>query len=449
MQAKKNDKQKKNSKNSTKKISVPAAKGEKISSSAGQFLTSTVRNPKKYPGAIRVRGHEYLGAIATTSATTGSNLTTILLNPLSFTGTRLRAYGELYDKYLFTSFTLHYTSADPSTATGQYILAYDRDFADDTPPASTQGIREYFAMAGSVISNVWSSTSFKCPLADAQEFYYTNDTGYEGRIVFQGQLYAAAVSGTTFHGSMWIEYDLELYDPSLETAPSTILDIFGGEVSLAENGSLFDDFGKLESFANGTPRLGFDTALAGGFGGSNGLVLPPGSWIVQIGLNNKTDAVKALLNFNYFLYKYDRSSRSTGSPDTAVNLWSGSDVQHTPLEFWGFGNTSLDTNLGMILQIYIPVHLGMLWLFITVGTAAAAGVSFSSGFANVYDQFAIGGFDAMLKRNEKYTLEISKEEEETRNETVKSDSSKVVTPTSGSNSMITAVRSRSERIGRL
>jgi len=372
---KKNATPKSTNKNASAKQKIPAAVGTRIMSSATQFRTKLVRDPKKYPGSIGITGHEYLDAVSTTTATEGMNLLTIYLNPNEFANTRLQKYAELYDKYIFRRFTLHYTSADPSTATGQYIIAYDRDYADTTPSADSDGIREYFAMSGSQISNVYLSSSFKCPLGDPQDFFYTNNTGYDGRLVFQGQLYMAAVSGTTFHGSLWIEYECEFFDPQLDPAIPARIESPGTSVSLAgDSEGDFDAFNYLTvaSAQNGprfsivtasAPQLPVDTGVKAGF---KGILLTPGDYYFENRFAMKTDVTgEGITSFSIWPMKYtDGVARGTSHAHVSDS------VVATVVENSGLGIA--DTNSSATLRFFlsIPPSAGVIWLFLTGFTTA-------------------------------------------------------------------------------
>jgi len=318
------------------------------------------------------------------------------LNPLVFEDTRLKKYGELYEKFCFRKFVLHYTSADPSTATGQYIVAYDRDFADSTPSASDIGIREYFAMKGSVISNVYLSTSFRCPLEDPQDFYYTNDTGYEGRLVYQGQLYMAAVSGTTFHGSLWIEYEIELYDPAIESPTEFFEGTKTGGISFVCPTDVtpygVDMLGDVENIINPDGYRFIHKACGVGWGrainsGSKGLVVPPGNWYFEYRLATKTDSTgegwvaspwnpthgeDVETSYLVSLFAWDRYAKNTTAPDiNDLSLISvDSDTPENNVTFTNLedsGNAIGDSNSSKCIRFImsVPMAVGYVWLFLS------------------------------------------------------------------------------------
>lgn len=180
-------------------------------------------NPK-FPGSIKLRGHEYVTAVnGIPSVDDNHMIMNMYINPLALNGTRLAGMARLYEKYRFSKLIFHYVTALPTTSTGQYVMAYDVDFADQTPAEDTDGTREIFAMRNSVMETTYANASMECTLSDPQDWYYTNNTGYEGRIVYQGQFYVFALSGATVRGSVWVEYEIELFEPQLEPPTSSTI----------------------------------------------------------------------------------------------------------------------------------------------------------------------------------------------------------------------------------
>lgn len=190
---------------------------------AGRRATAFRVMSSSKAGSLRVVGQDYLGTVNSPAVCPpGTMLANYLINPLTalFKSTRVQAFGRLYEKYCFRSIKFHFESALASSTNGQVILAYDRDVADPTPPASDAGIHSYLGMAGSKTTAIWRPETIVCPLTDTQTFYYTNYTGVgDLRLTHQGQFYMAAMTNvpvSTAIGSLWIEYDLELYDPQIE-----------------------------------------------------------------------------------------------------------------------------------------------------------------------------------------------------------------------------------------
>lgn len=259
--------------------SAPAAIGFQAKK---KLETMHATRNKQFPGSVCIRGQELLQGVAVTGASTGTNMVNLSVNPNNFTGTRLAEYGKLYDKFLFTRLRITFASGMATSSAGQYILAYDRDFADTTPPATSAGLQQYYSMMDSKISNAWESSTMVCTLADFQDFYYNNNTGYDGRLVYQGQIYMAAVSGTTFTGSVLLDYECEFYDPQLETADTQFISNDTTASTIPDtNTSLFKNmtvtYGQPISSSAETIKPHFwDDAS-----GFRWVSLPPGNWVID------------------------------------------------------------------------------------------------------------------------------------------------------------------------
>jgi hypothetical protein len=158
-----------------------------------------------------------------TTIAEGTVLTNTYINPLdvAFANTRLAAFGRLYEKYIFRKLKFHFQPAVAASQNGQIIMAYDRDIGDETPSADFNGLRQYMAMAGTRSTQVWKPCTIDCPLTDTQDFYYTDYSGYgDMRLAYQGQFYAAIMSNvpaSTNLGNLWVEYEVQLFDPQLQS----------------------------------------------------------------------------------------------------------------------------------------------------------------------------------------------------------------------------------------
>jgi len=186
---------------------------------------------RKEPGAITIRGCDYIQSLTygTSTPLQGTVLANILLSPTGtvFSGTRLTQFSNLYEKYVFRRFVLHFQPSQSTSASGSILIAFDRDVTDPTPPVSAYGIKQYMSMPGSAVTSMWAPCTSPVDLSDPQDFYYTSQELNVGdiRLSMQGQIYmvvmdppAGTVTSTTTIGSLWIEYEIDLFDPQLETA---------------------------------------------------------------------------------------------------------------------------------------------------------------------------------------------------------------------------------------
>jgi hypothetical protein len=187
-------------------------------------------------GAIVVSGQDFIGTVNVPDGTLpGVTLLNIQLNPLAstFNNTRLQKFAEIYEKFCFKKLRFRVSTGNPTTYSGSYMLAYDRDAGDRTPPAGDTAIRSFMAMASTRMGPLWEPLDIDCPLADTQDFYYTSQetsvgatggTPYVGdiRLSTQGQVYVSSGFGTTNSSGataelgLWLEYECLLMDPQME-----------------------------------------------------------------------------------------------------------------------------------------------------------------------------------------------------------------------------------------
>ena len=131
-------------------------------------------------------------------------------------------FAQLYDKFRFKKLTFKYVPYQGTVVPGSIVLAYDRDISDATPPANDVGVRQYMAMMDAVAGPIWQPLSMTCPLSHPEEGLFTNAVpGGDDRLAYQGQVYVALLepppAGVVLAGDLFVEYDLELFEPQLET----------------------------------------------------------------------------------------------------------------------------------------------------------------------------------------------------------------------------------------
>lgn len=185
--------------------------------------------PAKYPGSIRVKGCDYLQSVnAAHDTEPGTNLYNFWLTPTAenLSGTRLYKFGQMYDKYLFKSIRFHVLADNPTTIGGSVLSAFDKDVGDETPPADSSGLQQYNSMFDCTRSKVWENHTLDVRITDPQDWYYTNYLAGLGdmRVAYQGQYYLTIMShiSAAVQFQVWIEYDVELYDPQLESSTAEV-----------------------------------------------------------------------------------------------------------------------------------------------------------------------------------------------------------------------------------
>lgn len=177
-------------------------------------------------GAVRIHGVDWLGRLPVPAgATAGLALGEFYINPLEYPGTRLALFAQLYDKFRFKKLSFKYVPYQGTAVPGSIVMAYDRDISDATPPANDVGVRQYLAMMDAVAGPIWQPLTMTCPLAHPEEGLFTNAVpGGDERLAYQGQVYVALLeppgAGIALAGDLFVEYDLELFEPQLETSVS-------------------------------------------------------------------------------------------------------------------------------------------------------------------------------------------------------------------------------------
>lgn len=177
-------------------------------------------------GSIRVRGQDWLGRLQIpANSVAGQTIGEFYINPSDYPGTRLALFAQLYDKFRFQMLKFKYVPYAGTATPGSIIIAYDRDISDVTPPANDNGVRAFLSMLDAVSGPIWQPLEATCPLSHPEEGLFTNEVpGGDPRLAYQGQVYVALMeppsAAASLAGDLFVEYDVELFDPQLETLPS-------------------------------------------------------------------------------------------------------------------------------------------------------------------------------------------------------------------------------------
>jgi hypothetical protein len=142
------------------------------------------------------QGQEYVGQVLVPeSEEVGSNLLEMYIAPAEFGGTRLSLKAQEFQKFRFEQVEFDFVPAVVSENPGSLILAYDRDIANPTPPASQQGLRQLMAFEGCKFGNIWSPHRCRCPVKAAVKdwLWCTPEIGGDDRLAYQGQFYVASM----------------------------------------------------------------------------------------------------------------------------------------------------------------------------------------------------------------------------------------------------------------
>ena len=227
----------------SKEVTVaPVAKDVRV-----QTYLRVLPGRKGYPGSMRLQGCDLLQVVRVPGSsipggeTAGATYAEVYVNPSSFSGTRLSRFSALYEKYLFTKMKLIFQPCKSSMQDGSVGLAYDRDIDDPTPPGTVQGLRQFCAWYGTKIGRVWDRIELDAKLISPETGFYCDDHGAEDRTAYQGQFYCfcevpTGLAADAQIGDLFLEYDLDLFIPSLDSeVPTSAYSNAGGTSTTASD----------------------------------------------------------------------------------------------------------------------------------------------------------------------------------------------------------------------
>jgi hypothetical protein len=182
-------------------------------------------------GSVTMSGSDLLDFVSLVNDSTGAVLKRLDLNPQStvFSNTRLGIESLRFEKYRFKKLCFHFLAELPTSQKGSIIMAYDPDAADDPQenfPASSSesltAIQTFMAYRDAENFNIWLGAKLEAKVKfDPQKFYYTNYSGGDIRLAQQGSLFvvlggSTGLSGGTTLGKIALEWEIEFYEPTLE-----------------------------------------------------------------------------------------------------------------------------------------------------------------------------------------------------------------------------------------
>jgi len=153
-----------------------------------------------------------------------------------------------FEKYRFKALTYHYYSVVSTATAGVVSLSFDYDTLDASPVAKYMQAETTPFVEG----NMWTSFQIKVPMDG--EWRYTrqgdlNNVDYKtydcGKLVY-GTEYAA---GTTVVGELYVEYEIELKNP---TEPAPIFETLIGTGAIGSPFSSLTTYGTSQPFLNTT-----------------------------------------------------------------------------------------------------------------------------------------------------------------------------------------------------
>jgi len=194
-----------------------------------------------YKDALRISGQERLGDLITTGPVQpGQVLYTIGINPSNI-GSRLTAYGHLYNKFCFRRFDIVWVpriSIANSNASGELLFAVDPDPTDRSVVAQgsqVEDINDMFSWEGSQATSLFNPITFEVRRLDPKNVYYMHTNDGDARLTTQGIVYVVAATelpNDDNYGTLYLRYEVDMYVPQATATLTTQQNFwFGRDVS--------------------------------------------------------------------------------------------------------------------------------------------------------------------------------------------------------------------------
>lgn len=210
--------------------------GQSMTTSApianGAMVRTTVPKVRNRVNGVRVTHREYISEIAPEPDTGGESVFAIaFMGKINPGNARvfpwLSTIAQRFESYIFKSLRFIYEMQSATTNSGTVMLVVDYDTVDP-PPASKEQMMAY---VGAVRSPPWFAAVFNAAPGDLRKAktYYVNasednPSGTDPKTYFVGNVYCATQAtideGVTW-GELYVEYDVELITPVLDTEGAT------------------------------------------------------------------------------------------------------------------------------------------------------------------------------------------------------------------------------------
>jgi len=187
-----------------------------------KFTAGSPQIQRRQDGSIRVVHKEYVMDLLGTTATFTLQVV-LAVNPgLTAVFPWLSQLAALYEGYRFHKLKFTYETDAPTSTGGSMMMAMDYDAADNVPTTK----QELLSMRGAVKAATWENFAFN---ASPKDMYtmgprkYVRTTTLSGvdiKTYDVGTFFQAAGSqagGSTTYGELFVEYDIELFDPQTNT----------------------------------------------------------------------------------------------------------------------------------------------------------------------------------------------------------------------------------------
>jgi len=163
---------------------------------------------------VRLAHKEYFGGLSPGSSGNFNVMIIERLNPAKDVFPWCSGIAQRFENYRYKSLTVHYIPYAAATESGQVKLAFDPDGTDSVDALTMEYMSQF---KNFVEGPIYQRLSLNIKKESLSKFkrYYTSDTGDNKRETDVGLLYVATAGVNTAgnKGEVWIEYDVELFDP--------------------------------------------------------------------------------------------------------------------------------------------------------------------------------------------------------------------------------------------
>jgi len=171
-----------------------------------------------------VEGKDFLFTIATNkiNQSVGSPLfDPIRINPNMILGSRLSAFGGLFENFYFTKFIAHYARNANYTREGMVAAFFDMDSEDSIASSGVVNVKSALSHPGGHATAITESSSWslRTSAAPVNEYWVDAHSG-DDRLTIQAvfnMVVMQASSDSVSPGSIWIEYEVEFYNPKFDS----------------------------------------------------------------------------------------------------------------------------------------------------------------------------------------------------------------------------------------
>jgi len=175
----------------------------------------------------RAKGCDLVDALSNLTTSQFGVVSSRLVNPTLFSGTKLENEANSWEKFKFTKLAFHWTPNCPTSTAGGLLMGFDTDPTDPDPQLNLNGLRTLMGHAGAVAFAPWESASAKLQVNKDDPFLFTGVLNGQAlgatdeRWSYQGQFYLIATQVlAAAAGMLWAEYEVEFENPQVAQSVS-------------------------------------------------------------------------------------------------------------------------------------------------------------------------------------------------------------------------------------